>query len=63
MEPTLRASDVDRMIKNEEKLFEDWLERLNKNGIGDITSLTALMKSSARHESLLSIRRGYLTLH
>lgn len=61
MEPSLKASEMDQLIKGEEKNFDGWLERLIRNGVSDTEAASAIAASTARHQSLTAIRRGYLT--
>lgn len=53
-------SDFDNLIEGEKKRFDEWMERLAKNGPGDQTAAAEVAASTARYNHLVSIKRGYL---
>lgn len=52
---------VDRLIEATKGSFDGWLERLVKNGPGDLTAASELAAASARYNQLESIKHGYLS--
>lgn len=54
-------SEIDNLIEGTSKTFNEWLERLNKNGPHDLTAAAELAACSARYSQLLELKRGYLS--
>lgn len=61
MENNLTASDVDRLIKKEEKRYGKALGHLIGKGVGETKVILELLEITTRHESLVSLRKNYLT--
>lgn len=61
MEPKLFVSDIDNMIKSEQRRFDSLMERIAKNGPADTAAITDLAAVSVRFSQLETIKRGYLT--
>jgi hypothetical protein len=56
----IHDSEIDNLFDSEQKTFDGWLERVVKNGPGDLTAINEMAASSARYNQLLAIKRGYL---
>lgn len=54
------ADTVSRLLESEEKCFNEWLERLTKNGIEDKAAASAIVASANRYDGLKMLQRGYL---
>lgn len=61
MEPKLYVSDIDNLIKSEQKRFDALMERIAKNGPSDTSATADLAAVSIRFSQLETIKRGYLT--
>jgi hypothetical protein len=53
--------EIDNLIKATKKAFDDWLERLTKNGPDDAVAASEVAGCSARYNQLLALKRGYLS--
>lgn len=51
---------IDSLIKTTKETYDGWLERVVKNGPGDLTAINEMAACSARYNQLLTIKRGYL---
>lgn len=61
MEPKLYGSDIDNLIKSEQKRFDALMERIAQNGPSDTAATADLAAVSIRFSQLEAIKRGYLT--
>lgn len=57
---TIDTRQIDRLIDETKRVFDDWLARVVKNGPRDLTAATELAACSARYDQLLVLRRNYL---
>lgn len=58
--PVIHDFQVDRLIEETKKAFDEWLERVVKNGPEDLTAASELAASSARYSQLMMLKRSYL---
>lgn len=59
--PVIHDFQIDNLIEATKKTFGDWLERVVKNGAGDLTAINEMAACSARYNQLLTLKRGYLS--